>query len=113
MTSELMFSHLQIDLIEHVCNKFHSLKETTKYLLVQTDKCINETDKNLEECNAHEYNKLYSSLPRNINIYLSVTCNRQIYVMYVRWLHGTDEQIGQLALPHATATCPLCSSVKQ
>jgi hypothetical protein len=70
-------------------------------------------DENPEECNSDKYNKPYSSVPRNISIYSSVTCSRQIYAMYILRLHITNEHTRQLALPHAMATCPLCSTVNR
>jgi hypothetical protein len=33
--------------------------------------------------------------------------------MYVHQLHVINEYIGQLALPHAAATCPLYSSINR
>jgi hypothetical protein len=50
-----------------------------KYLSVKTDEFMVNSSvnrQNPDECNADEYNKLYSSVPSNISIYSSVTCNQ-------------------------------------
>jgi hypothetical protein len=67
-----------------------ALQETIKYSLILIDEYTYETDEFMvtEKCNTTKYNNLYSSIPRNKRIYLSV--------MYIRHLHITNEFIEQL-----------------
>jgi hypothetical protein len=68
-----------------VCKKYlsnihvqrhYTLQETTKYSSVLTDGCMNEIGENPKKYNSDEYNKLYSSVPRNVSVYSLETCNR-------------------------------------